>query len=400
MKTKVNKEELTMKLGKHIWSLAGGVATAAVLASGVAQGANLPKTMIWTSYDFGSAGFAQASGVANAFKKKFGTRIRIVPSGTGIGRMLPVTQRKAHYGFLATETFFAAEGTYDFAVQQWGPQNLRIVLAPPTDTGLTVPKGSKYADGHNLKGIRLGYVKGNPSVNVKTDALLAFAGLTRADITPVWFGGYGVMKGARLTGKIDGFLMSPFSGITRELEASPDGIEWVQFDPADKAGWDRIKKIAPMYSPSAADSGAGMEKGKPVNIVEFRYPMMVTYADRSEAEVYEITKAMDEAFDMYKNVNATMPNWNIKKSGKTPADVAWHPGSVKYLKEKGVWSADDEKWNQARAARQDKVIEEWNNAMDAYNDMRAAEREKGNKIKAGKGWVEYWMAHRKKVGID
>ena len=374
-----------MKLGKHIWSLAGGVATAAVLASGVAQGANLPKTMIWTSYDFGSAGFAQASGVANAFKKKFGTRIRIVPSGTGIGRMLPVTQRKAHYGFLATETFFAAEGTYDFAVQQWGPQNLRIVLAPPTDTGLTVPKGSKYADGHNLKGIRLGYVKGNPSVNVKTDALLAFAGLTRADITPVWFGGYGVMKGARLTGKIDGFLMSPFSGITRELEASPDGIEWVQFDPADKAGWDRIKKIAPMYSPSAADSGAGMEKGKPVNIVEFRYPMMVTYADRSEAEVYEITKAMDEAFDMYKNVNATMPNWNIKKSGKTPADVAWHPGSVKYLKEKGVWSADDEKWNQARAARQDKVIEEWNNAMDAYNDMRAAEREKGNKIKAGKG---------------
>ena len=95
-----------------------------------------------------------------------------------------------------------------------------------------------------------------------------------------------------------------------------------------------------------------------------------------------------------------MPNWNIKKSGKTPADVAWHPGSVKYLKEKGVWSADDEKWNQARAARQDKVIEEWNNAMDAYNDMRAAEREKGNKIKAGKGWVEYWMAHRKKVGID
>lgn len=389
-----------MKLSKHLLGLAGGVATAAMLASGVAQGADLPKTMIWTSYDFGSAGFAQASGVANAFKKKYGTRIRIVPSGTGIGRMLPVTQRKAHYGFLATETFFAAEGTYDFAVQQWGPQDLRIVLAPPTTTGLTVPKGSKFADGHNLKGVRLGYVKGNPSVNVKTDALLAYAGLTRADITPVWFGGYGVMKGARLTGKIDGFLMSPFSGITRELEASPDGIEWVQFDPADTAGWDRIKKIAPMYSPKAADIGAGMEKGKPLNIVEFRYPMMVTYADRSVDDVYAITKAMDEAFDGYKNVNATMPNWNIKLSGRTPADVAWHEGSVKYLKEKGVWTAEDEKWNQARAARQAKVIDEWNNATDAYNEWRAAERKKGNKIKAGKGWVEYWMAHRKKVGLD
>lgn len=388
-----------MKLTKNMWRLAGGVATAALFASSVAQGGDLPKTMIWTSYDFGSAGFAQASGVANAFKKKYGTRIRIVPSGTGIGRLLPVTQRKAAYGFLATETFFASEGTYDFAVPQWGPQDLRIILAPPTTTGLTVPKGSKYADGHNLKGVRLGYVKGNPSVNVKTDALLAYAGLKRSDITPVWFGGYGVMKGARLTGKIDGFLMSPFSGITRELEASPAGIEWVQFDPADKAGWDRIKAIAPMYSPAAADSGAGMVEGKPIDIIEFRYPMLVTYADRSDDVVYTMAKAMDEAFDGYKNVNATMPNWAIKKSGKTPADVAWHPGAVKYLKEKGVWTDADEKWNVARKARQLKVQEEWNKADEAYFNFRAAERKKGNKIKAGAGWTEFWMNHRKKAGL-
>ena len=389
-----------MSLSKNMWRLAGGVATAALFASGVAQGAGLPKTMIWTSYDFGSAGFAQASGVANAFKKQYGTRIRIVPSGTGIGRMLPVTQRKAHYGFLATETYFASEGTYDFAVTQWGPQNLRIVLAPPTTTGLTVPKGSKFADGHNLKGIRLGYVKGNPSVNVKTDALLAYAGLKRSDITPVWFGGYGVMKGARLSGKIDGFLMSPFSGITRELEASPAGIEWIQFDPADKAGWDRIQEIAPMYAPASTDVGAGMVSGKPVNIAVFRYPMMVTYADRSEAEVYEVAKAMDEAFDLYKNVNATTKNWAITKAGKTPADVAWHPGSIKYLKEKGVWSAADEAWNTKRMARHAKVIEEWDNATDAFNAWRAAEKKKKNKIKVSEAWPKYWADHRKKVGLD
>ncbi len=389
-----------MSLRKHFWQFAGGVATAAVMASGASQAADLPKTMVWTSYDFGSAGFAQASAVANAFQKKFGTRIRIVPSGTGIGRMLPVTQRKAQYGFLATEAFFAAEGTYDFAVTQWGPQDLRIILAPPTATGLTVPKGSKYADGANLKGVKLGYVKGNPSVNVKTDALLAYAGLSRADITPVWFGGYGVMKGARLTGKIDGFLMSPYSGITRELEASPAGIEWVQFDPADKAGWERIQKIAPMYSPLAEDNGAGMEKGKPVNIVEFRYPMMSTYADRSEAEVYQVTKAMFEAFEFYKDVNATTKNWIISKAGHPPADVAWHRGSVKFLKEKGIWNAQDEAWNSARLARHAKVIEEWDNATDAFNQWRAAEKKAKRKVKTSEVWPKYWADHRKKVGLD
>lgn len=389
-----------MKLRKQIWQLAGGVATAALLASGAAQSADLPKTMVWTSYDFGSAGFAQASAVANAFQKKFGTRVRIVPSGTGIGRMLPLTQRKAHYGFLATEAYFAAEGTYDFAVQQWGPQDLRIVLAPPTATGLTVPKGSKFADGSNLKGIKLGYVKGNPSVNVKTDALLAYAGLTRDDITPVWFGGYGVMKGARLTGKIDGFLMSPYSGITRELEASPEGIDWVQFDPSNTEGWKRVQKIAPMYGPLSIDDGAGMEKGKPVNIVEFRYPMMTTYADRSEDEVYEITKAMHASFDLYKDVNATMKNWIISMAGHPPGDVAWHPGSVKYLKEKGVWNAKDEAWNQARLERHAKVIEAWDNALDSFNQWRAEERKKGNKVNAGEAWPGYWTEQRKKAGLD
>ncbi len=388
-----------------IWSkqmprLAGALAAAAMLTVGGAHAAELPKTMVWTSYDFGSAGFAQASAVANAFQKKFGTRIRIVPSGTGIGRMLPVTQRKAQYGFLATEAYFASEGTFDFAVTSWGPQNLRMVLAPPTATGLTSPKGSKFKTGADMKGMKLGYVKGNPSVNVKTDALLAFSGLTRKDIKPVWFGGYGVMKSARLTGKIDGFLTSPYSGITRELEASPEGIQWIQFDPANTEGWKRIQAIAPMYAPLSIDDGAGMEKGKPVNIVEFRYPMMTTYADRSVEEVYQVTKAMDEAFDLYENVNATTKNWAINKSGHPPADAAWHEGAVKYLKEKGVWTEKDEAWNKARIARQEKVIKAWDDATDGFNAWRAEEKKAKRKVDLTKAWAKYWSDHRKKVGLD
>ena len=56
--------------------------------------AEVPKRLVFTSYDFGSSGFAQASGIANALKQTFGTRVRIIPSGTSIGRILPLTQRK------------------------------------------------------------------------------------------------------------------------------------------------------------------------------------------------------------------------------------------------------------------------------------------------------------------
>lgn len=67
------------------------VAAAAVLAvAAQASAGEVPKRLVFTSYDFGSSGFAQASGIANAFKQTYGTRVRIIPSGTSIGRMLPL----------------------------------------------------------------------------------------------------------------------------------------------------------------------------------------------------------------------------------------------------------------------------------------------------------------------
>jgi len=55
------------------------VAVAAALAAAHASAGEVPKRLVFTSYDFGSSGFAQASGIANAFKQVHNTRIRIVP---------------------------------------------------------------------------------------------------------------------------------------------------------------------------------------------------------------------------------------------------------------------------------------------------------------------------------
>src|SRR5690606_34205602 len=113
----------------------------------MADEVTLPQTMIWTSYDLGSSGYAEASAIANAIMKKYNTRVRIVPSGTSIGRLLPVTTDKAQYGFLANEAYFASEGTFDFAVPSWGPQDIRIALGKPTPASRprTTSRGSVSA---------------------------------------------------------------------------------------------------------------------------------------------------------------------------------------------------------------------------------------------------------------
>jgi uncharacterized protein len=377
------------------------VAAAAVLAMAAqASAGEVPKRLVFTSYDFGSSGFAQASGIANAFKKVHGTRVRIIPSGTSIGRMLPLAQRKADYAFLASGTYFGSEGTYDFSSPNWGPQDLRCVLSPPAATGIVMLGNSKFSDARKIKGMRLGYVKGNPSVNVKTDAIAEFAGLKEGEWEKVWHGGYGVMKTALLTGKIDGFLAAPTSGFSKEIEASPNGVSWLQFDPNDKAAWARMTKKAPMYAPVKTESGAGISPEKPSNTMSFRYPMMVTYADRDFDEVYTIVKAMDEMYPKYKDVSYATQFWRLKDAATPPCEAAFHPASVKYFKEKGVWSDAAQKWQDAKIARQAAVIDAWEGAQDSYNDMRAAERKKGNKIKAGAGWEDWWTKVRAEKGLD
>ena len=92
--------------------------------------------------------------------------------------------------------------------------------------------------------------------------------------------------------------------------------------------------------------------------------------------------------------------WRISDSAVPPCEAAFHRGAVKFFKEKGVWTDESEAWNQARLARHAAVIDAWDDALESYNAMRAAEREKGNKIKAGKGWTEWWTKARKEKGLD
>ena len=71
-----------------------------------------------------------------------------------------------------------------------------------------------------------------------------------------------------------------------------------------------------------------------------------------------------------------------------------------YFKEKGHWDADRQAWQDARLARHEAVIDAWDDAQDSYNEMRAAERAKGNKIKAGAGWEDWWTKVRSEKGLD
>ncbi len=375
--------------------IATALAGMMVAGAAYAEDPKLPRSMVWSAYDLGSSGYAEATGIANALKKNYGTRIRIVPAGTSIGRMLPMVTGKVTYGFLANEAFFAAEGTYDFASEQWGPQDIRIVSGRVASNGLAVAGDIGVEKISDLKGKRIGFVKGNPSVNVKNDAYLAFGGLTRDDVEPVWFGSYNAMKTAVLADQLDAFGSVTTSANMREIEASPRGITWPPFPPDDKEGWERMGEIVSFLSEYHETRGAGISEENPVNLVGYRYPMITVYQSAATAdEVYNLIKAIDLSYDDFKNTTSSSFNWELEKAARPPYDAPTHEGTIRYLKEKDLWRDQDQAWQDKRLARLNTLLEAWETAQADFHDYRAAEAEKGNKIDAEKEWPAYWEKAR------
>ncbi len=343
----------------------------------------LPDTMVWTSYDVGSAGYAEASAIADAFGKKFGTRVRIQPSGTAVGRLEPVLNGRADIGFLATETFFASEGTEDFSARRWGPQDLRTLGGRPSSSGIFTAADAGIETLSDLKGKRFAYGAGNPSMNVKCDAFLAFAGLSRDDVEAIMFPTYNAAMSSLAEGKADATCSSTTPSQIYELSESPRGLHWLSVDPEDEKGWKRLRGVAPFFAPYKETIGAGLSKENPVDILSWRYPVLVVRADADEEFVYNYIKAFDQSFPLYKDGTSVMGRWALEMAGTPPIDVPFHPGAIRYLKERGVWTDEMTTWNDDRLKRLDALKAAWTDAV-AEGDGKSDEE-----------FTAIWEKHRK-----
>ena len=368
----------TLKLGAAIGAMMG-------LTGMSASAQDLPDTMVWTSYDVGSAGYAEASAIADAFGKEFGTRVRIQPSGSGIGRLQPLLQGRADYAFLATEAFFLGDGAYDFATPEWGPTQLRAVAGRPAGITLIAAGDAGISTVEDARGKRIAFVAGNPSVNVKCEAILAFGGLTLDDVEVITFPTYASAMASMTRNESDATCTTPTTSQLYELAESPRGIAYAPLEADNEAGWEGLLKVLPIMSPSDEDVAAGLPEGETAKMAAYRYPVITTTQEKSADEVYAFIKALDETFPMYKDGTAAMSRWTLEMSGKPAIDIPFHEGAIRYLEEKGIWTDEDQAWNDQRQERMDTMSEAWD-AFKSENEGMEPE-----------AYAEAWMARRTEV---
>ncbi|WP_092787709.1 TAXI family TRAP transporter solute-binding subunit [Rhodospira trueperi] len=364
-----------------------GAAFGAVLAcaSLPAAAQDLPDTMVWTSYDVGSAGYAEASAIADAFGKEYGTRVRIQPSGSGIGRLQPLLQGRADYAFLATEAFFVSEGVYDFATSDWGPHELRAVAGRPAGITLIAAGDAGIDTVADARGKRIAFVAGNPSVNVKCEAILAFGGLTLDDVEVITFPTYASAMSSMTRNESDATCTTPTTSQLYELAESPRGIYYAPLEPDNEEGWAKLLKVLPIMSPSEEDVAAGLAEGETAKMAAYRYPVVTTTPDKSADAVYAFIKALDETYDLYKDGTATMRRWSLDRAGRPAIDLPFHEGAIRYLREIGVWTEEDDAWNEKRLERMNALVEAWGSFKDGHSDL------------SDEDFAAAWMARRNEI---
>ena len=66
-----------------------------------------------------------------------------------------------------------------------------------------------------------------------------------------------------------------------------------------------------------------------------------------------------------------------------------HPGTIRYLKEKGMWSSEDDVWNEKCKA----LVKRW---VKTYDDAIADADKKKISIKpSNETWMNLWKSHKK-----
>ncbi|OUR76897.1 C4-dicarboxylate ABC transporter [Alphaproteobacteria bacterium 46_93_T64] len=339
------------------------VASAMVIgAAGTAVSADvkLPSTIAWSAYNTGTTGYNQSVAVGKALKDKYGVSLRVVPGKNDISRMAPLRTNKVQFVANGGGTFFASEGTYNFAAKSWGPQKIRLLMTATSKANISL---GTAADANiktmaDLKGKRVGIVRGSPALTIGAKAALAFANLKFEDVEIVEFGGYGAMWKGMVSGQVDAAVASTVSGPTKKLQASPRGIFWPDWPHSDTAGWARVKEVAPYFVKHTATLGTGLSKDNPQEAGSYPYPILITREDQDSDLVYSMTKALHTEYPNYKDALPAMEGWSLENQTFKWA-VPYHEAAVKYWSEVGVWTADMNTHNEALIERQNVLAAAW-----------------------------------------
>ncbi len=286
----------------------------------------------------GSLAFSTGSAIAKLMNSKTKHRFRVRAMG-GSSTVLPqVNANKVHLSMnnaLETRHVYMGEGTFKGKALK----NTRIVLGMyPLRVLFAVANNSKIRTLADAKGGRIPSEFTSQTIFIElTKAVLASANLKISDFRGVPVSNY--IKGGDLLarGKVDMAIIAPGSGGSRKQHAQMKKVGGLRFISIGSNIKATQKLFAETY-PQLVKKNPRIP-GMLSDTIAMDYPFYLTTSKFMPADViYDLTKTMHENKAYLRKAFGIFGRWNPDKHiGAKHSTTPFHPGAVKYLKEKGLW---------------------------------------------------------------
>lgn len=249
-----------------------------------------------------------------------------------------LTSADAYPAYMGTETYEKLSNGKGFPI--------RLIFTGPIFSLGTIVRGdSTISTIPELKGQRVcgGYAN-VPSAAIAQEAALANGGLTWKDVKIVPVPDPGASVKLVMEGRADAGWASVGMPVVREL-ATKRGARFLPLDISPEA-ISRKDKIHPYSFPHLIKGGTtpGVEVDTWLMGTEY---YVVCYSEIPDSVIYEICKAIWNHFDELSTFHPTLfKGWERKDFASRKLFTPYHSGSIKFMKEKGIWNEKLEARNQ------------------------------------------------------
>jgi TRAP transporter TAXI family solute receptor len=275
------------------------------------------------------------AGIANVLSSKLGVAGTAQSTTASVDNMKFIRDKKVDLALTLSDTAYDAVNAKGRFVPPEQPASAARSLAVMYNnfTHVVTKDGTGIAKVADLKGKRVSVGAPNSGTEVIANRVLEAVGLTQADLQVQKLGVADSVAQLK-DGRIDAFFWSgglPTSAIT-DL-ANTAGLKMKILDHADL-----VPKMAEKYGAfyftatipkDAYKLDADVKVSGTANL-------LVVHADMEEALAYAITKTI---FDQQAELVKVHPEANNLKleSAIVGSPIDFHPGAIKFYKEKGVW---------------------------------------------------------------
>jgi len=308
-------------------------------AVSLAAGTAAAETVGFTTLPVGAINHLQAQIIGKVVQTHTDLQVRVIPVAGTTATQAAVQNREAEFTIGDVNNMAdAVRGEGMFSSLKPMPSLRVVVKLTDFPIGIMVRKDSTIKTLQDLKGKRypIGW-QAFPNGIPLGLGVLASAGMDFKDIVGVNVSGLIPAADDFKAGKLDATLIALPAPKVREVDAAIGGIRWLSL-PNDGAALARVEKIKPDYGIMTVNpSPAAVGVTGPTNFLRI-HNLIIAGTHVGEDTVYKFAKAMvehrAELVAGHPIFNGFHTDQRISPQFKS---VQYHPGAIKYFKEKGIW---------------------------------------------------------------